>query len=98
MGGLIVRAGLKLKSEAPGPAAMKLAFRGRGAAVSRIGALMTTATPMNIQVSSDSFWLSETNRTLAVAEWGDPDGPPVLLLHGNPLTHVHWHRVAPRLA
>ena len=25
-------------------------------------------------------------------------GPPVLLLHGNPLTHVHWHRVAPRLA
>src|SRR5215813_1246766 len=25
-------------------------------------------------------------------------GPPVLLLHGNPLTHVHWHLVAPRLA
>ena len=25
-------------------------------------------------------------------------GPGVLLLHGNPLTHVHWHRVAPRLA
>jgi haloacetate dehalogenase len=25
-------------------------------------------------------------------------GPPVLLIHGNPLTHVHWHRVAPRLA
>ncbi len=24
-------------------------------------------------------------------------GPPVLLLHGNPLTHVHWHLVAPRL-
>jgi haloacetate dehalogenase len=26
------------------------------------------------------------------------DGPPVLLLHGNPLTHAHWHLVAPRLA
>ncbi|MFN7087445.1 MAG: alpha/beta fold hydrolase [Burkholderiales bacterium] len=26
------------------------------------------------------------------------NGPPVLLLHGNPLTHVHWHLVAPRLA
>ena len=26
------------------------------------------------------------------------DGPPVLLIHGNPLTHVHWHLVAPRLA
>jgi haloacetate dehalogenase len=26
------------------------------------------------------------------------NGPPILLLHGNPLTHVHWHLVAPRLA
>src|SRR4249919_154694 len=25
-------------------------------------------------------------------------GPPLLLLHGNPLTHVTWHLVAPRLA
>jgi haloacetate dehalogenase len=23
---------------------------------------------------------------------------PLLLLHGNPLTHVSWHKVAPRLA
>lgn len=26
------------------------------------------------------------------------DGPPVLLLHGNPQTHVCWHKVAPVLA
>lgn len=26
------------------------------------------------------------------------DGPPLLLLHGNPLTLVSWHKVAPRLA
>jgi haloacetate dehalogenase len=26
------------------------------------------------------------------------NGPPLLLLHGNPLTHVSWHKVAPRLA
>jgi haloacetate dehalogenase len=26
------------------------------------------------------------------------DGPPVLLLHGYPQTHVIWHEVAPRLA
>jgi haloacetate dehalogenase len=26
------------------------------------------------------------------------NGPPMLLIHGNPLTHVHWHLVAPRLA
>lgn len=25
-------------------------------------------------------------------------GPPLLLLHGNPLTHVSWHRIAPLLA
>lgn len=25
-------------------------------------------------------------------------GPPLLLLHGNPFTHVSWHKVAPRLA
>jgi pimeloyl-ACP methyl ester carboxylesterase len=25
------------------------------------------------------------------------DGPPVLLLHGYPETHVTWHKVAPRL-
>lgn len=25
-------------------------------------------------------------------------GPPLLLLHGNPLTHVMWHAIAPRLA
>ena len=25
-------------------------------------------------------------------------GPPLLLLHGHPQTHVMWHRVAPALA
>jgi haloacetate dehalogenase len=25
-------------------------------------------------------------------------GPPLLLLHGNPLTHVMWHKIATRLA
>jgi haloacetate dehalogenase len=26
------------------------------------------------------------------------DGPPLLLMHGNPFTHVCWHKIAPRLA
>jgi haloacetate dehalogenase len=26
------------------------------------------------------------------------DGPPLLLLHGHPQTHVCWHKIAPRLA
>jgi haloacetate dehalogenase len=25
-------------------------------------------------------------------------GPPVLLMHGNPFTHLNWHKLAPRLA
>ena len=26
------------------------------------------------------------------------EGPPLLLLHGNPQTHAMWHKVAPTLA
>src|SRR6516162_5959111 len=25
-------------------------------------------------------------------------GPPVLLMHGNPFSHLSWHKIAPRLA
>jgi haloacetate dehalogenase len=25
-------------------------------------------------------------------------GPPLLLMHGNPFTHLSWHKIAPRLA
>jgi pimeloyl-ACP methyl ester carboxylesterase len=25
-------------------------------------------------------------------------GPPLLLLHGHPQTHLTWHKIAPRLA
>jgi haloacetate dehalogenase len=26
------------------------------------------------------------------------NGPPLLLIHGNPFTHLSWHKIAPRLA
>ena len=26
------------------------------------------------------------------------DGPPLLLLHGNPMTHVTWHKLVPVLS
>ena len=26
------------------------------------------------------------------------EGPPLLLIHGNPFTHLSWHKFAPRLA
>lgn len=38
----------------------------------------------------------ETGVTLRVRSGGS--GPPLLMLHGNPQTHVMWHRVAPALA
>ena len=25
-------------------------------------------------------------------------GPPILLMHGNPFSHLSWHKIAPRLA
>ena len=33
-----------------------------------------------------------------IAVWQGGSGPPLLLLHGYPQTHVMWHEVAPRLA
>ena len=34
--------------------------------------------------------------TINVVHGGN--GPPLLLLHGYPQTHVMWHKVAPRLS
>jgi haloacetate dehalogenase len=39
----------------------------------------------------------DTGETTILAMKGG-SGPPLLLLHGNPETHVMWHLVAPRLA
>ena len=47
----------------------------------------------------DGFTLSHVDTgeaTIRVRHGGD--GPPLLLLHGHPQTHVMWHLVAPRLA
>jgi haloacetate dehalogenase len=38
-----------------------------------------------------------TTATTIHGRWGGK-GPPVLLLHGMPETHLMWHQVAPRLA
>ena len=40
--------------------------------------------------------IEKRGATINLVQGGD--GPPVLLLHGYPQTHVCWHRVAPRLA
>ena len=39
----------------------------------------------------------ETEETVIRVRWGG-SGPPLLLLHGFPETHLMWHKVAPELA
>jgi haloacetate dehalogenase len=43
-----------------------------------------------------SMRIETKGATIAAVVGGS--GPPVLLLHGHPQTHVMWHKVAPRLA
>lgn len=47
----------------------------------------------------EGFELSdvETGEGMIRARVGG-EGPPLLLLHGNPQTHAMWHKIAPRLA
>ena len=47
----------------------------------------------------DGFTRTEIDTSgarIVVAHGGS--GPPLLLLHGNPFTHLSWHKFAPRLA
>ena len=47
----------------------------------------------------DGFTRTEikTSGARIVTAYGG-SGPPLLLLHGNPFTHLSWHKFAPRLA
>jgi haloacetate dehalogenase len=44
----------------------------------------------------DLSFVDTGEATIRVRKGGS--GPPLLLLHGHPQTHVMWHRIAPRLA
>ncbi len=44
----------------------------------------------------EEFDIATTGTTIHGRRSGD--GPPILLLHGIPQTHLMWHRVAPQLA
>ncbi len=41
--------------------------------------------------------MMDTGKAIIRVRYGG-SGPPLLLLHGHPQTHVMWHKIAPRLA
>jgi len=45
----------------------------------------------------DARQVATTGAEVCLRTGGDPDAPPLLLLHGFPQTHVMWQRVAQRL-
>ena len=46
----------------------------------------------------ESFMLPTSDSGVSIAGRRRGAGPPLLLLHGNPLTQMSWDRIAPRLA
>jgi len=52
--------------------------------------------PCNVFDGFEQFDIATSGTTIHGRRGGE--GPPVLLLHGIPETHLMWHRVAPRLA
>ncbi len=46
----------------------------------------------------ERFEIQTTDPEVKIVGRRGGKGPPLLLLHGNPLSHLSWHNVAPRLA
>jgi haloacetate dehalogenase len=44
----------------------------------------------------ESHWIDTSVGQIFARSGGS--GPPLLLVHGFPQTHVEWHRIAPELA
>lgn len=55
-----------------------------------------SAVPSQLFKGFKSQKIQTTGATINVVSGGQ--GSPLLLLHGNPETHVMWHKIAPRLA
>jgi haloacetate dehalogenase len=67
------------------------------------GGAIAAAVPRSITAQSPALFpgfetrrIQTTGATINVVRGGS--GPPLLLLHGYPQTHVEWHKIAPRLA
>lgn len=57
---------------------------------------LSNATTQKLFPGFKSQFIKTSGATIRVLTKGD--GPPLLLLHGHPETHVTWHKVAPALA
>ena len=44
----------------------------------------------------DELQIETSGATINLVKGGS--GPPLLMLHGYPQSHVMWHKIAPRLA
>lgn len=62
----------------------------------RVGAQQDAASPKSFFPGFEASRVQTSGATINVVKSGD--GPPVLLLHGAPQTHVSWRLVAPELA
>src|SRR5579859_3593479 len=56
----------------------------------------TSKVPIRLFDGFKAFKIQTAGATINVVMAGQ--GPPLLLLHGNPQTHVMWHKIAPQLA
>ena len=67
-----------------------------GAGVLKAESQQSVSTSTPIFEGFKSSRVQATGATINVVSGGQ--GPPVLLLHGSPQTHVMWHKIAPQLA
>src|SRR5262249_42737729 len=80
---------------AASPKPMTSSCSGKAAGASTCG---TKATG-KCEIMMDGFSRTEINTSGArIVTLHGGSGPPVLLMHGNPFTHLSWHKFAPRLA
>src|SRR5438105_7432869 len=56
----------------------------------------TTAQPQSLFPGFEAHKIRTSGATIHTMRGGG--GPPLLLLHGYPQTHVEWHKIAARLA
>src|SRR4029450_1647628 len=57
------------------------------------------ATPVQSEAMFEGFTRTEIETSGArIVTVRGGKGPPLLLLHGNPFSHLCWHKIAPRLA